>query len=146
MWPELVRSSNSSYNYIQILFTHTSIFRPSTMVPCNSSLALSASDPLANVTKPKPFDPRSLNMISTSNNVPYFWSKWKKDGEAYKKWDFFVNKQKKINEKENIDKRRCVVVMDQIPENEFLFSQQWVWGKSFFCRYRCIWWFLKVIK
>ena len=45
---------------------------------------------------------------------------------------FFVNKQKKINEKENIDKRRCVVVMDQIPENEFLFSQQWVWGKSFF--------------
>ena len=46
---------------------------------------------------------------------------------------FFVNKQKKINEKENIDKRRCVVVMDQIPENEFLFSQQWVWGKSFFC-------------
>ena len=53
----------------------TSIFRPSTMVPCNSSLALSASTPLANVTKPKPFDPLSLNMISTSNNVPYFWSK-----------------------------------------------------------------------
>ena len=40
--------------------------------------------------------------------------------------DFFVNKQKKIDEKENIDKRRCVVVMDQIPEIEFLISLQWV--------------------
>ena len=61
--------------YMTCEIDFTSIFRPSTMVPCNSSLALSASDPLANVTKPKPFDPRSLNMISTSNNVPYFWSK-----------------------------------------------------------------------
>ena len=32
---------------------------------------------------------------------------------------FFVNKQKKIDEKENIDIRRCVV-MDQVPENGFL--------------------------
>ena len=67
-------------NFSSVLFSKnskflTSIFRPSTMVPCNSSLALSASTPLANVTKPKPFDPLSLNMISTSNNVPYFWSK-----------------------------------------------------------------------
>ena len=50
----------------------------------------------------------------------------KKDGEVYKKLRFFVNKQKKINEKENIDKRRCVVVMDHIPEIEFLISLQWV--------------------
>lgn len=45
----------------------TSILRPSTMVPFSSRRALSASSELANVTKPKPFDPRSLKMISTSS-------------------------------------------------------------------------------
>ena len=35
---------------------------------------------------------------------------------------FFVNKQKKIDEKENIDIRRCVV-MDQVPEIGFLSIQ-----------------------
>ena len=49
------------------------------MVPWSSSLALSASNPLANVTKPNPFDPRSLNMISTSSKVPYFWKIQPKD-------------------------------------------------------------------
>ena len=45
----------------------TSILRPSTIVPFSSSRALSASSELANVTKPKPFDPRSLKIISTSS-------------------------------------------------------------------------------
>ena len=55
----------------------TSILRPSTMVWWSSSLALSASAPLPKVTKPNPFDPRSLNMISTSNRVPYFYKEKK---------------------------------------------------------------------
>ena len=70
----------------------TSIFLPSTMVPWSSSLALSASNPLANVTKPNPFDPRSLNMISTSSKVPYFWKIQPKD--------FCFKKQ--LNRKEHI--------------------------------------------
>lgn len=56
----------------------TSIFRPSTTVPFSCSLALSASAAEANVTKPKPFEPLSLKIISTSKIGPYFCSKEKK--------------------------------------------------------------------
>ena len=56
------------------------------MVPWSSSLALSASNPLANVTKPNPFDPRSLNMISTSSKVPYFWKEKKSPGFYESNW------------------------------------------------------------
>ena len=53
----------------------TSIFRPSTTVACRCSLALSASELFANVTKPKPLEPRSLKIISTSKIGPNFCKK-----------------------------------------------------------------------
>ena len=52
--------------------TSTSIFLPSTTDAWSCCLALSASVLFANVTKPKPFDPLSLKMISTSRIGPNF--------------------------------------------------------------------------
>ena len=68
--------------------TSTSIFLPSTTDAWSCSLALSASELLANVTKPKPFDPLSLKMISTSRIGPYFPNIFLKSGSLNRKGMF----------------------------------------------------------
>ena len=62
----------SIFKLLRKLGCLTSIFLPSTTDAWSCSLALSASELLANVTKPKPLDPRSLKMISTSRMGPNF--------------------------------------------------------------------------
>lgn len=51
----------------------TSILRPSTILPLSCSRALSASLVTAKVTNPKPLEPRSLKIISTSRMGPNCW-------------------------------------------------------------------------
>ena len=57
--------------YMYMYNEHTSIFLPSTTFPFNSTRALVANSESANVTNPKPFEPRSLNIISISTISPY---------------------------------------------------------------------------
>jgi hypothetical protein len=64
------------------------------MVWWSSSLALSASAPLPKVTKPNPFDPRSLNMISTSNRVPYFYKEKKRKAISVSLEDLYMKLSK----------------------------------------------------
>ena len=54
-----------------VIIQCTSIFLPSMIRPEMSILARLASSPFANVTNPKPFEPRSLKMISASTMSPY---------------------------------------------------------------------------